>query len=90
MKGLLSLYSPRYAAVLVYMLQSTEYEAGPYLRWYWRVRDFNQVRQRRDLVRTRAARLLQNLGFEATALLGGYEAWKSRYPVEPADRRGAA
>lgn len=63
--GLLSLYSPRYAAVLVYMLQATEYQAGPYLRWYWRVRDFSTVRQRRQLVRTRAANLL------LVALAGG-------------------
>jgi hypothetical protein len=26
----------------------------------------------------RAARRLQNMGFEATALLAGYEAWKER------------
>ena len=27
---------------------------------------------------------------EATALLAGYEAWKERYPVEPADEQGVA
>lgn len=38
----------------------------------------------------RAARRLQNMGFEATALLAGYEAWKERYPVEPADEQRVA
>lgn len=40
------------------MLQSTEYRAGPYLRWFWRTKNFGQVVQRRQLERTRAARLL--------------------------------
>jgi rhodanese-related sulfurtransferase len=28
------------------------------------------------------AQQLQDLGFEARALLGGYDAWKAHYPVE--------
>jgi rhodanese-related sulfurtransferase len=28
------------------------------------------------------AQQLQDLGFEARALLGGYDAWKAQYPVE--------
>jgi UDP-N-acetylmuramoyl-tripeptide--D-alanyl-D-alanine ligase len=51
-------YSPRYPKIIVYMLQSSEYRAGPYLSWYWRTSDFNQVIVRRELVRTKAARLL--------------------------------
>lgn len=58
MKGLISLYSAGYAAALVYMLQSVEYQAGPFVRWYWRVVDFRAVMQRRTLHRTKAARLL--------------------------------
>jgi hypothetical protein len=38
----------------------------------------------------RAARQLQNMGFEATTLLAGYEACKERYPVEPADEQRVA
>ena len=29
------------------------------------------------------ARQLTALGFDAAALLGGYNAWRARYPVEP-------
>jgi hypothetical protein len=29
------------------------------------------------------ARQLRTLGFEATALTGGYAAWRARFPVEP-------
>jgi UDP-N-acetylmuramoyl-tripeptide--D-alanyl-D-alanine ligase len=57
-RGLLSLYSPHYPAALVYMLQNTEYQAGPYLAWYWRTNNFTAVTYRRTLDRTRAARLL--------------------------------
>jgi hypothetical protein len=28
------------------------------------------------------AQQLQSLGFDAAALLGGYEAWRATYPVE--------
>ncbi|CAN5260739.1 hypothetical protein BH24ACT19_BH24ACT19_12080 [soil metagenome] len=31
----------------------------------------------------RAARRLNKLGFEATALKGGFDAWKAKHPVEP-------
>ena len=53
-----SLYRPSYTTVLVYMLQSTEYQAGPYLKWVWRTDDFSHVMRRRTLERTRPARLL--------------------------------
>lgn len=68
MKGLLSLYSPGYAQAVIYMLQSTEYQVVPYLRWYWRTRDFNNVMRRRNLEPTRAARMLV-LGVRAGMLL---------------------
>ncbi|MEK7594517.1 MAG: Mur ligase family protein [Patescibacteria group bacterium] len=58
MRGLLSLFLPSYPATLVYMLQNTEYQVGPYLHWYWRTKDFGKVMQRRTLDRTKAARLL--------------------------------
>lgn len=58
LRQLISLYMPSYPAVLVYMLQSTEYQPRPYLAWLWRTKDFTNVMQRRTLERTTAARLL--------------------------------
>ena len=57
-RGLLSIYMPSYPTVLVYMLQSSEYQAKPYLRWIWRTTDFKKVMQRRSLERTSAANKL--------------------------------
>jgi len=57
-RGLLSLYSLRYPAVLVYMLQNTEYQVRPYLAWYWHTVHFERVMYRRRLHRTAPARLL--------------------------------
>lgn len=51
-------YSPRYPNILVYMLQSTEYQAGLYLKWFWRTQNFATVMKRRELVRTSVARQL--------------------------------
>ena len=56
--GLLSIYRPSYPRVLVYMLQGTEYQVGPYLRWYWRTQHFGTVMKRRTLEMTRPAKLL--------------------------------
>jgi len=56
--GIWTLFLPSYPSVLVYMLQSTEYQPGPYLKWYWRTNDFTAVMRRRTLVRTKSARLL--------------------------------
>lgn len=57
-KGIISLFSPRYPNNLIYMLQSTEYKPGAYLRWYWRTSDFNSVAHRRRLERTTRAKTL--------------------------------
>jgi UDP-N-acetylmuramoyl-tripeptide--D-alanyl-D-alanine ligase len=40
------------------MLQSTEYQVWPYLRWFWRTQDFSKVERRRQLIPTRPAHLL--------------------------------
>lgn len=56
--GFISLYLPSYPSVLVYMLQSTEYQAVPYLKWYWRTKNFSDVVQRRTLEKTKPAQLL--------------------------------
>jgi UDP-N-acetylmuramyl pentapeptide synthase len=66
--GLMSLYLPSYITTIVYMLQSTEYQAGPYLKWYWRTQNFSKVMNRRTLDKTRAAKLLQR-GITAGILL---------------------
>ena len=73
MKGWLTLYSPRYATVLVYMLQNTGYQVGPYLKWYWRTQNFSRVMYRRELATTKAAKLLRIAlfaGMTAQILLG--------------------
>jgi UDP-N-acetylmuramoyl-tripeptide--D-alanyl-D-alanine ligase len=58
LKGLLSLYRPGYLRALIYMLQSTEYQPGAYLAWYWRTTNFRRVMHRRTLQSTKVARLL--------------------------------
>lgn len=72
-RGLISIFSPSYARVLVYMLQSTEYEVGPYLKWWWRTNDFRSVAKRRTLDMTNRAKLLLylvRLGMVLQILLG--------------------
>jgi UDP-N-acetylmuramoyl-tripeptide--D-alanyl-D-alanine ligase len=44
--------------MLVYMLQSSEYQVGPYLKWLARTKDFTKVAHRRQLELTRRAWLL--------------------------------
>jgi hypothetical protein len=56
--SLASIFLPSYPKTLVYMLQSTEYQAGPYLKWYWRTQNFSTVMKRRTLEPTKAARML--------------------------------
>lgn len=51
-------YFLRPATIITYMLQSTEYQVWPYLKWYWRTQNFARVMHRRTLDRTRRARLL--------------------------------
>lgn len=57
-KRVLFAYTPHYATVIVYMLQGTEYNFKSYLSWLWRTRDYSKVMYRRQLDRTRVARLL--------------------------------
>jgi UDP-N-acetylmuramyl pentapeptide synthase len=68
MKRLLSQYSYKYPAAMVYMLQSTEYQVKPYLAWYGRVGSFSSVMKRRTLEKTSAARMLR-LGLTLGILL---------------------
>src|SRR2546430_15282230 len=57
-RWLISLYSWRFPTTLVYMLQTTEYFARPYLKWFWHTARFDTVMYRRTLQPTWAARLL--------------------------------
>ncbi|MBW3538483.1 UDP-N-acetylmuramoyl-tripeptide--D-alanyl-D-alanine ligase [Candidatus Parcubacteria bacterium] len=57
-RAFLSRYRPRYKRSLVYMLQSSEYNVGEYLKWYRRTADFTRVERRKQLVWTPKARLL--------------------------------
>ncbi len=57
-KSILKLYYPTFAKIVVYMLQATEYQVGPYLRWFWRINNFSGVMHRKSLVMTKKARLL--------------------------------
>lgn len=56
--SLLDLYRPTYVRTLVYMMQSTEYQADTYLHWYWRTGSFATVMYRRHLIMSRPARAL--------------------------------
>lgn len=69
----LSFYSWRYAATLVYMLQSNEYRAAPYLNWYWHTNNFSRITYRGGLKQTKPARMLLlglRLGITLQILLG--------------------
>ena len=71
--AILSFYSPKFPTTLAYMLQSTEYRVGPYLKWFWRTQNFSKVEQRRQLELTKAARLLTlaiQIGIVLEVLLG--------------------
>lgn len=52
------LYSPKFARVIAYMLQATEYSITAYIRWFWRTEDFRRIIYRKDLVLTRPSRLI--------------------------------
>src|SRR3569833_683981 len=57
-KELFSVYRPRFARVIVYMLQASEYQVLAYLKWLERTKNFNKVMRRRELIMTRPAKLL--------------------------------
>ena len=63
MKDLLSRYHPRYVRSLVYMMQASEYRVRDFLRWFWRVRDFLHVEQRKELFMTSKSLLCLAVGY---------------------------
>src|SRR5665213_1524674 len=57
-KQLFSAYSLRYPKTVIYMLQRCEYEIKPFLKWYFKVENFNTISIRGSLVRTSKSKLL--------------------------------
>lgn len=57
-KGLISFFKPNYPKTLIYMLQRTEYQVVPYLKWHWQTNNFDLVMKRGALELTKRARLL--------------------------------
>jgi len=58
-KAITVFYTPKtYPELVIYMLQTTDYQPRPYLKWYWRTQNFNRVMVRRTLHRTSAAKKL--------------------------------
>jgi UDP-N-acetylmuramoyl-tripeptide--D-alanyl-D-alanine ligase len=75
MKGVLSLYSPRFSRTVVYMLQASEYDVAAYLNWLLRTDDFSRVMHRKQLVVTKPAGLLlafMRLGMLAQLVFAAY------------------
>lgn len=72
-KAFVSLYRPRFAKTIIYMLQSTEYSIGAYLAWFWRTQDFSAIMYRRVLDTTRRAEallILFRIGLYTQSLVG--------------------
>ena len=83
-KRFLSYYRPRYLRSLIYMLQASEYHAGEYLAWFWKVRDFGAVEKRKHLVKTKKAMLLLALAILLAVvllLLACSMFWLAAWPV---------
>ena len=60
---ILSRFHPRYVRSLVYMLQASEYDVSEYMAWFFRVKDFRTVEQRKHLEPTLKARVLLMCGW---------------------------
>ncbi len=58
LRGILSMYSPRFLIEIVYMLQASEYRLRDYLRWFWRTKDVGRIMYRKQLRHTTPAILL--------------------------------
>lgn len=70
MKPFLTRYSPKIVPILVYMLQSSEYQVLEYLTWLHRTRDFSKVVKRKRLVFTAKATVLFGIGVVLYGALG--------------------
>lgn len=68
MRRISSWFSPRFVRNIVYMLQSSEYNAGEYVAWFWRAHNLNMVAMRKQLVMTKKAKLLVMLAWLIAAV----------------------
>ncbi len=57
-KELLSLYNIKFPKVITYMIQASEYDYKNYFMWLNRVKDYNKVNNRKQLVKTKASDLI--------------------------------
>jgi len=72
-KAFISIYRPRFAKTIIYMLQNTEYNLRAYLAWFWRTQNFANIMYRRTLDTTRRAEallLLLRTGLYTQTLVG--------------------
>lgn len=72
-RAFISIYRPRFAKTIVYMLQSTEYDLKAYLAWFWRTQNFANIMYRRTLDVTRRAEallILLRIGLYTQTLVG--------------------
>jgi UDP-N-acetylmuramoyl-tripeptide--D-alanyl-D-alanine ligase len=60
-KQFYSAYSLKYPQIIIYMLQRVEYEVKPFLKWFFRVENFNKISIRGALIITRKSKLLLGL-----------------------------
>ena len=75
-RSLRTIYSPVFPKVVVYMLQTTEYQIGKYLKWLWSVKDYTTVIHRKSLVLTGPSRaLLVAIGAGMTVQYIGSLGW---------------
>ncbi len=56
-----SAYSLKYPQIVIYMLQRCEYEIEPFLKWFFRVENFNKISIRGELIKTSKSRFLLGL-----------------------------
>lgn len=81
------MWSPKLPLTIIYMLQATEYNVPAYLKWLMRTTDFGSVMRRKQLVKTKAARLLLmalKIGILLQIVVGvfiAYEYWHNSHDV---------
>lgn len=75
LKTFFSRYHARHVRSLVYMLQQSEYRVRDYLRWFWRVRDFAMVEQRKSLVKTPKSIFFLGAGYLGLTFLYAFALW---------------
>lgn len=78
MKPIISLYRPKFVSALVYMLQSVEYDAYQYLRWFWRQSDFGRLQPGRvkPTVKSNLVTVLAGLIYLSLITLAGWLWWQ--------------